>query len=58
MAIADFKCNKCKETFTDIRIDKEEQRCPECGGRLIRVWTKPPAVIFRGDWTPRFYPNE
>jgi putative FmdB family regulatory protein len=58
MAIADFECKKCKERFEDIRIDGEEQTCPNCGHRLTRIWNKGPAVVFKGEWTPKFYPNK
>lgn len=51
----DWVCSKCKYVVTDVPTSIQEQKCPQCGKQMKKIWTSP-TVLFEGEgWTQHFY---
>jgi hypothetical protein len=50
----DYRCPKCKSVSPDVPTEVKDQWCPYCGVQMNRIYT-PPLVMFKGEWTPKFY---
>jgi putative FmdB family regulatory protein len=49
MPTYEFKCKKCSSIMEIIKSykDPSPQKCPQCGGRLVRIY-QPAGIIFKG----------
>lgn len=52
--LRDWSCPNCGAISPDVPTSIPDQFCPFCGTEMVKVLT-PPLVIFKGEWTPRFY---
>ncbi len=59
MPVYEYECQSCKYKTEKLRKMGERDsplECGECGGKQIRIMSKPsdPQFVGRG-WTPKFY---
>ena len=55
MPTYEYKCKDNSHEYSEIRGMTEDQKateCPECGSKLIRIFTSPPIVFKSGFDSP------
>ena len=51
----DFYCRGCNKKINDVLSSGEDNLCPYCGGRMVKM-PAAPNIIFKGPgWTEKFY---
>lgn len=57
MPLYEYRCEKCGKQF-EVRqtMDSTDLTEHECGGKLVKVITTPPFLVFKGTgWTEKTY---
>ncbi len=60
MPLYEYQCKKCRETTEVLQKskDKPPDKCPKCGGPVIKLISSP-AIQFKGDgWYVTDYPKK
>ncbi len=49
-----YRCTECQKEFEDLRDYKDQNsaHCPDCGGKVKTMITRPTVKVFRPFWHP------
>ncbi len=60
MPLYEYQCKKCRETTEVLQKakDKPPEKCPKCGGQVVKLISSP-AIQFKGNgWYVTDYPKK